>query len=112
VQHEQRYIYDRNILDLVTDYRFDSVPVIAVFTKFDALWDDAYGQLKDEGLTRVQCKKMAPDRAKEIFSNMKIWDRLHDTLHPPKDFVLLAGELADDFVCMVCNLYHFRNGQG
>ncbi|OAX34345.1 hypothetical protein K503DRAFT_724625, partial [Rhizopogon vinicolor AM-OR11-026] len=68
----------------------NSVPVIAVFTKFDALWDDAYGQLKESGLTRVECKNMAPDRAKEIFANMKIWDRLRDTRYPPKDFVHLA----------------------
>jgi len=112
VQHEQRYIYDRNILDLVTDYGFDSVPVIAVFTKFDALWDDAYGQLKELGLTRVECKKMAPDKAKEIFTNMKIRDRLQDTQYPPKGFVYLSGVSTGDFVCIVCNLYYFRNGQG
>jgi len=112
VQHEQWYIYDRNVFDLVTDYGFDSVPVIAVFTKFDALWVKAYGQLKKLGLTRVECKRMAPDRAKEIFADMKIWDRLRDTRYPPKDFVYLAGVSTDDFVWIVCNLYYFRNGQG
>ena len=112
MQHEQWYIYDRNVFDLVTDYGFDSVPVIAVFTKFDALWVKAYGQLKKLGLTRVECKRMAPDRAKEIFADMKIWDRLRDTRYPPKDFVYLAGVSTDDFVCIVCNLYYFRNGQG
>ncbi|OAX33043.1 hypothetical protein K503DRAFT_869807 [Rhizopogon vinicolor AM-OR11-026] len=76
-----------------------SVPVIAVFTKFDALWDDAYGQLKESGLTRVECRKMAPDRAKEIFANMKIWDRLRDTRYPPKDFVYLAEMDKDNANC-------------
>ena len=93
MQHEQRYIYDRNILDLVTDYGFDSVPVIAVFTKFDALWDDAYGQLKELGKSRMECQEEAPEKAKEIFAKMKIWDRLCETRYPPKDFICLTGVL-------------------
>ncbi|OAX33661.1 hypothetical protein K503DRAFT_748480 [Rhizopogon vinicolor AM-OR11-026] len=89
-----------------------SVPVIAVFTKFDALWDDAFGQLKESGLTRMESKRMAPEKAKEDFAEMKIWDRLRETQYPPKDFVCLAGMSTHDFVCTACNLYYFRNGQG
>ncbi len=101
-----------NILYLVADDGFASVPVIAVFTKFDALWDDAFGQLKESGLTRMESKRMAPEKAKEIFVNMKIWDRLRETQYPPKDCVYLAGVLTDDFICIVCSLYDFRNEQG
>ncbi|KAJ8594170.1 hypothetical protein M405DRAFT_809478, partial [Rhizopogon salebrosus TDB-379] len=72
------------------------VPVIAVFTKFDALWDDAYGQLKSSGLTRRECSIRAPERAKEIFANAKIWDRLRETKYPPKDSVCVAGEMEKD----------------
>ncbi|KAJ8583161.1 GTP-binding protein [Rhizopogon salebrosus TDB-379] len=70
----------------------NNVPVIAVFTKFDALWDDAYGQLKRSGLTRRECSNRAPERAREIFANAKIWDRLRETQYkyPPKDFVCVA----------------------
>jgi hypothetical protein len=102
---------NRSILYLVAD-RFASVPVIAVFTKFDALWDDAFGQLKELGLTRMEIKRMTPEKAKEIFTNMKIWDRLCETQHPPKDYVYLAGVSTHGFICIVYNLYYFRNGQG
>ncbi|OAX38672.1 hypothetical protein K503DRAFT_816501, partial [Rhizopogon vinicolor AM-OR11-026] len=75
---------NRNILYLVADDGFASVPVIAVFTKFDALWDDAFGQLKESGLTWMESKRMAPEKAKEILTNMKIWERLRETQYPPK----------------------------
>ncbi|OAX33752.1 hypothetical protein K503DRAFT_869355 [Rhizopogon vinicolor AM-OR11-026] len=76
-----------------------SVPVIAVFTKFDALWDDAFGQLKESGSTRMDSKRMAPEKAKEIFTNMKIWDRLRETQYPPKDYVYLAEMHKDNTDC-------------
>jgi hypothetical protein len=68
------------------------VPVIAVFTKFDALYDDAYGQLRDSGLTRGESSKRAPELAKEIFANAGIWGRLCDTPYPPKDYACLVGQ--------------------
>ncbi|OAX31664.1 hypothetical protein K503DRAFT_703359 [Rhizopogon vinicolor AM-OR11-026] len=76
-----------------------SVPVIVVFTKFDALWDDAFGQLKESGFTRMESKRMAPEKAKEILTNMKIWDRLRGTQYPPKDFVYLAEMDKDNADC-------------
>ncbi|OAX37551.1 hypothetical protein K503DRAFT_771375 [Rhizopogon vinicolor AM-OR11-026] len=76
-----------------------SVPVIAVFTKFDALWDDAFRQLKDSGLTRMESKAMAPEKAKEIFANMKIWDRLRETQYPPKGYVSLTEMDKDNADC-------------
>ncbi|OAX31870.1 hypothetical protein K503DRAFT_38745 [Rhizopogon vinicolor AM-OR11-026] len=76
-----------------------NVPVITVITKFDALWIHAYRQLVESGLTRIECKRMAPERAKEIFTNMKIWDRLRETRYPPKDWVYLAEMDKDDADC-------------
>ena len=93
----------RNILYLLADDGFDSVPVIVVFTKFDALWDDAFGQLKELGKSRMESKEKAPEKAKEIFTKMKIWDRLHETRYPPKDFVCLTGVSTYDFICIVYN---------
>ncbi|KAJ8580235.1 hypothetical protein M405DRAFT_855043 [Rhizopogon salebrosus TDB-379] len=75
------------------------VPVIAVFTKFDALWDDAYGQLKNSGLTRRECSIRAPEHAKEIFAKAKIWDRLRETKYPPKDSVCVAEMEKDNANC-------------
>src|SRR5437588_881975 len=98
---------NHDILYLVANDGFALVPVIAVFTKVDALWDDAFGQLKEAGLTRMEIKRMVPEKAKEIFTNMKIWDRLCKTQYPPKDWVYLAGVLTDDFICIVYNLYDF-----
>ena len=93
-----RFVY---LLDVMTDCAFASVPVIAVFTKFDALWDDAYGQLKKSGLSRRECSNGAPERAKEIFADAKIWDRLRETQYPPKDCVCVAGESNCDFIYIV-----------
>jgi hypothetical protein len=89
------------LLDLMTDYAFASVPVIAVFTKFDALWDDAYGQLKRSGLARRECSNRAPERAREIFADAKIWDRLREAQYPPKDCVCVAGESTCDLIYIV-----------
>jgi len=99
VRHKQRYNHDYyNILDQVADNAFAPVPVIAVFTKFDALWDNAYEQLKDSGLSRRESSSKAPEFAKAIFAKAKIWDRLCENRYPPKDHVYLAGELTTHFV--------------
>ena len=98
MRHEQRYNDYYNILDRVADSAFVPVPVIAVFTKFDALWDNAYEQLKDSGLSRRESSSKAPEFAKAIFAKAKIWDRLCENRYPPKDHVYLAGELTTHFV--------------
>jgi len=82
----------------VADSAFVPVPVIAVFTKFDALWDDAYEELKDSGLSRRECSIKAPEHAKAIFAKAKIWDRLCENRYRPKGHVYLAGELITHFV--------------
>ncbi|KAG1838619.1 hypothetical protein C8R48DRAFT_766187 [Suillus tomentosus] len=46
-----------------------SVPVIVLFTKFDALYDVAYSQLKKEGRSRKDAKELAQKRAGETFAN-------------------------------------------
>jgi hypothetical protein len=77
---------------------FASVPVIAVFTKFDALSSVALGQLrKIPGLTRKDIFEGTPKRVEEIFTNANIWGRLCETRHPPKDCVRLASKLTRHF---------------
>jgi hypothetical protein len=77
---------------------FASVPVIAVFTKFDALSSVALGQLrKTPGLTRKDIFEGTPKRVEQIFANALIWDRLCKTQHPPKDYVRLASKLTHHF---------------
>jgi hypothetical protein len=77
---------------------FASVPVIAVFTKFDALSAVALRELRrTPGLTREDLFERTPKRVEEIFANANIWDRLCDTLHSPKDYVCLASKLTHHF---------------
>ena len=111
VWHKKRYNDCYNIFDRVANNAFLPVPVIAVFTKFDALWDDAYEQLKDSGLSRSESKTKAPEFAKAIFAKAKIWDRLCENRYPPKGHVYLAGEFTTHFVWISCNCTYCRNGE-
>jgi hypothetical protein len=72
---------------------FALVPVIAVFTKFDALSAVALGELRrTPGLTRKDILERTPERVEEIFTNANIWGRLCGTRHPPKNYVRLASK--------------------
>jgi hypothetical protein len=72
---------------------FALVPVIAVFTKFDALSAVALGELrKTPGLTRNDIFERTTERVEEIFANANIWGRLCGTRHPPKNYVRLASK--------------------
>jgi hypothetical protein len=77
---------------------FASVPVIALFTKFDALSAVALGELRrTPGLTRKDVFEKTPERVEEIFANANIWGRLCEAPHPPKDYVRLASKLTNRF---------------
>jgi hypothetical protein len=77
---------------------FASVPVIAVFTKFDALSAIALGELRrTPGLTRNDVLERTPKRVEEIFADANIWGRLCETPHPPKGYVCLASKLTNHF---------------
>jgi hypothetical protein len=92
---------------------FTLVPVVVVFTKFDALSAVALGELsKKSGLTRSKIFDMIPEHAKKIFTNANIWDRLCGVRYPPKDYVSLAGEWTHQFVGMEFNFSDFSNEQG
>jgi hypothetical protein len=89
-----------NVLNEMTDSMtaFASVPVIAVFTKFDALSAVALRELKRTlGLTSKDLLERTPKRMEEIFANANIWGRLCETRHPPKDYVRLASKLTHNF---------------
>jgi hypothetical protein len=91
---------DYNVLNEMTDsmMALASVPVIAVFTKFDALLAVARRELKrTPGLTREDLFERTPKRVEEIFASANIWDRLCETRHPPKDYVRLSSKLTHDF---------------
>ncbi|KAG2124756.1 GTP-binding protein [Suillus cothurnatus] len=64
-----------------------SIPVIVLFTKFDALYDGAYGQLKSEGASMEEAEEQAPKRAEDLFaigSQLKFLYNPKDIGRPPK----------------------------
>ncbi|KAG1791248.1 uncharacterized protein HD556DRAFT_1445517 [Suillus plorans] len=46
-----------------------SIAVIALFTKFDALYDDEFAELISEGVSRTDAQALASQHAKEAFTN-------------------------------------------
>ncbi|KZP07221.1 hypothetical protein FIBSPDRAFT_841461 [Athelia psychrophila] len=65
-----------------------AVPVIAIFTKFDAMDDKAFGELIEQGLSIDEARARAPDHAAVMFER-DLKDVLYGMKHPPKSHVLL-----------------------
>lgn len=68
------------------------VPVIAIFTKMDALDAKARNQLMWEKVPFAQHKEQVPIRAKAIFEE-KYLQRLQEVKHQPRYVVQLRGML-------------------
>ncbi|KZP15907.1 hypothetical protein FIBSPDRAFT_958425 [Athelia psychrophila] len=68
-----------------------SVPVIVIFTKFDAMDDKAFGELIEQGLSADEARARAPDHAAVMFER-DLKDVLYGMKYPPKSHVLLRGE--------------------
>lgn len=67
-----------------------AVPVIVIFTKFDALDDVAFNELDHEGVSFKVAKIQTPLRAVTNFEKMYL-DRLNNREYPPKGHVYLRG---------------------
>jgi hypothetical protein len=72
------------------------VPVVVIFTKFDALADKCYNKLRNQGKSHQEAKKDMMDLAKEIFED-KYLPRVLHTEFPPKAYVCLAGNIFDSY---------------
>ena len=70
---------------------FFAVPVVAIFTKFDALEDVAYGKLTNEGIPPADAVKQTADRAVADFEREYL-PVFHELKFPPKGRVYLRGE--------------------
>jgi len=57
-----------------------SVPVVAIFTKFEALRPFAYGEIKKDikGLSAEDRSQRIAQRVEELFRRTGVWDRLCD----------------------------------
>jgi hypothetical protein len=76
-----------------------SIPVIVSFTKFDALYNDAYEQLRSKGASRVKAEEQAPKHAEESFESgpqMTLLYHSQDIRRPPKCHVCLPNMDKDD----------------
>ncbi|KAG1726785.1 uncharacterized protein EDB91DRAFT_1165613 [Suillus paluster] len=72
-----------------------SIPVIVLFTKFDALHTIEFAQLKRDGASRKDAKELAPKRAEESFANgsqLKFLYNPNDIGRPPKCHVCLPSK--------------------
>ncbi|KAN0092578.1 hypothetical protein V8E55_003362 [Tylopilus felleus] len=81
------------------------VPVIVVFTKFDALDAAAFGELRDQGMSIQEAVALAPEHAKEIFERNGYYSRLQAMKFPPRNFVCMQGmhkEEADCSALLAC----------
>ncbi|KAG0697500.1 hypothetical protein DFH29DRAFT_1022082 [Suillus ampliporus] len=79
-----------------------SIPVIVVFTKFDALYDVEFAQLKRNGISREDARELAPKRTEESFTNgpqLKFLYNPDDIGRPPKCHVCLPNMDQDGAHC-------------
>jgi len=67
------------------------VPVIVIFTKFDARYDEAFGDLEKEGVLWEEAVTLAPQRAHADFEK-KFLGSLYKKEYPPKAHVYLQGQ--------------------
>ena len=68
------------------------MPVILIFTKFDALHCEAFDTLEEEGHDRNEALHLAPGRAVSDFEPVFVKQR-KQWRYPPKDHIILAGML-------------------
>jgi len=70
-----------------------SVPVVVLFTKFDALLPVALGKLApaDRHLPLQERLSKAEALIEGIFNRADVWDRLAQMTHPPKSCVRIRG---------------------
>ncbi|KAG1882441.1 hypothetical protein F4604DRAFT_1953459 [Suillus subluteus] len=72
-----------------------SIPVIVLFTKFDALYDDEFAGLISRGVSRKDAKALVPQHAKEAFANgpqLKLLYNRKGNHRPPRCHICLPGK--------------------
>ncbi|KAN0082400.1 hypothetical protein V8E55_008195 [Tylopilus felleus] len=67
------------------------VPVIVVFSKFDALHAVAFGELREQGMSMKKAAALAPEHAKEIFKRNGYYSMVQAMTFPPRNFICMGG---------------------
>ncbi|KAG1806988.1 uncharacterized protein BJ212DRAFT_1282537 [Suillus subaureus] len=78
------------------------IPVMVLFTKFDALYDVAYAELRSKRVSMEEAEEQAPKHAEESFavgSQLKFLYHSKDIRHPPRCHVCLPNMDKDDADC-------------
>ncbi|KAG2124235.1 hypothetical protein DEU56DRAFT_598052 [Suillus clintonianus] len=79
-----------------------SIPVVVLFTKFDALYDVEFARLQKQGNSRTVAKELTPKNVEEQFSNgsqLKFLYNSKDIQRPPNCHVCLADMDKKDADC-------------
>ncbi|KIK31912.1 hypothetical protein CY34DRAFT_102517 [Suillus luteus UH-Slu-Lm8-n1] len=79
-----------------------SIPVMVLFTKFDALYDIEFAKLEEKGTSWKDAQELAPKHAEESFDNgsqLKFLYHSKDIRRPPKCHVCLPNMDKDDADC-------------
>ena len=79
------------------------MPVVAIFTKFDALEDVAYGKLINEGIPPADAVKRTADRAVTDFE-IEYLPMFRTVTFPPKGYVYLRGNPNIGFMTIPINI--------
>ncbi|KAG8757323.1 hypothetical protein FRC14_002145 [Serendipita sp. 396] len=75
------------------------VPVIAIFTKFDALDNKAFGELKKEGRSKKEARRLALQRAVIKFEGIYLKMLYEQQSRPPKAHVYLRDMNTEGSKC-------------
>ncbi|KAG2751841.1 GTP-binding protein [Suillus brevipes Sb2] len=76
-----------------------SIPVMVLFTKFDALYDVEFAKLRKKGTSWKDAKELAPKHAEDLFANGPQLQFLKDARRPPKCHICLPNMNKDDADC-------------
>jgi hypothetical protein len=68
------------------------VPVVLIFTKFDALEDICYNKLRNQGKNHKEAKSAMHELANKTFQDEYL-SRVLATEVPPKTYICLAGNV-------------------
>ena len=87
----QRYIFFifYFFVEVIDIFKFQ-VPVVLIFTKFDALEDMCYGQLRGQGKHHEEASIQMLELANKIFQQEYL-PHILDAEFPPKTYICLAG---------------------
>jgi hypothetical protein len=77
------------------------VPVVLIFTKFDALEDMCYNKLRSQGKNHQEAEDAMPELASKIFQNEYL-PHVLATDFPPKAYICLTGNILSSYRFFKC----------